>query len=1094
MLKTSAPSPPGEPQPRPPGEPKPYDVRRMFREAADRWPGSAAIRCGTFEMTYGQLELASDGVGAALRERGAGPGAAVAVASDQPEDVICGILGALKAGALFVPLDPRTPRRRLQAMLEVAAPAAFVVGEGLGAELAAAPGGGPEILRMRGGALAGANGSGALELAEIGPDDPCYLYFTSGSTGQPKAITGRFKSIAHFIRWEIDTLGVAAGWRVSQLINPSFDAFLRDVFVPLCAGGTICIPPDRETFADARRFLAWLGEEGIQLVHCVPSFLRMLLHGETGPLPALRYVLTSGEPLLPADVKRWQERHGASTQLVNLYGPSETTMTKLVYFVAPTDGDRRTIPIGKPMPGARALVLDPHGKVCPPRAVGEIYIRTPYRSLGYYGRPELSAAVFVPNPFTQDPDDLIYRTGDLGRILEDGNFEFLGRKDGQVKIRGVRIELAEIENLLLSHPRVRETAVVDLANPDGTRFLCAYVVVDGEAGAAVPEGLRDFLAESLPEHSLPSVFVALEELPRTLSGKVDRRALPSPERVRESRDLALELPRTPTEEIVAGLFTRILGLGRIGIHESFFELGGHSLLATQVLSRVRSAFEVEIPLRALFAHPTVAGLAGEVEAALREAGSGGPRAGLLLPSIAGFHQDRGSPPPLSFGQERFWKGRHREARAVPATIPLLVALAGELDLVCLRRALQELVDRHEVLRTTFRDGPAGPLQAIAGELAVHLPLVDLGRVAHAGQWPEIERWSIHDLRSPFDYERGPLFRLTVFRRSERESVVLCILHHSAFDAWSEAVLIGEVSALYNAFRAGRRSPLRPLAVQYQDFARWQRQIVAGEALAGEVTFWREALRGAVPVDLCAGRPRPAERVFAAGSDTFGVPEALESKLETFAAEHRVTMFMTLLAAFKALLRQESGQDDMVVTSLFANRNQAEVEDLIGYFSVGLPLRTFGARTFRELLEQVSAVTLAAHEHPTILYDQVLEGASFLEPGDRGSMTSFRVMFQVAKIPPPAEQSFSDLEVSRLALDTGRIGQDLTLFLSQAARLSGRFRYSRGVLGPERVARMRESFLRILESAVEDPDLPLAELPPPAAGTERPRHEGEGAFR
>ncbi|MBV8200260.1 MAG: amino acid adenylation domain-containing protein, partial [Acidobacteria bacterium] len=904
MLTASAPSPPDKPQPGQGGEPKPFDVRRMFREAADRWPGSPALRRGPLEMTYGDLDLASDRLAAALRERGAGQGAAVAILCEQPEDVICGVLGALKAGAVFVPLDPRTPPLRLRAMLEVAAPAAFVVGEGPaadgaagvagapgaaganGAELAAARDGGPPVLHMSGGALLGAGGDGPGELEEIGPDDPCYLYFTSGSTGQPKAITGRFKSIAHFIRWEIETLGVGPGWRVSQLINPSFDAFLRDVFVPLCAGGTVCIPPDRETLASTGRFLAWLAEEDIQLVHCVPSFLRTLLHGDAAPLPALRYVLTSGEPLLPADVKRWGEKHGTSTRLVNLYGPSETTMTKLVYFVEPADAGRRTIPIGKPMPGAQALVLDPHGKVCPPRAVGEIYIRTPYRSLGYHGRPDLTAEVFVRNPFTKDPDDLIYKTGDLGRVLEDGNLEFLGRKDGQVKIRGVRIELAEIENLLLSHPRVKETVVVDLANPDGTRFLCAYVVVDGQQGKAPTEGLRDFLAASLPEHSLPSAFVALDELPRTLSGKVDRRALPSPERARETSDLDLERPRSATEEVLAGLFAEALGLGRIGIHESFFEIGGHSLLAAKVLARVRSAFDVEVPLRALFAQPTVAGLALRIEQ-LRRGGAA------EAPTIGSFRHDRGSPPPLSFAQERYWAGRHLEARTVASTVPLLMHLEGPFDRGCLRRALAALIDRHELLRTSFREGPAGPFQVIHAAVPVAIREVDLGRLPAAQRLAAVKRFSILDGRLPFDYERAPLLRVTLFRCAAEEHLLLFTIHHVAADWWSVSILFREVSLLYAAFRAGRPSPLPPPVAQFQDFARWQRRLSREEEEASQVTFWRDHLRGAVPLDLArrsGGRPRPGARTYAAGVEGVSVPAELETQLEAFSARHGVTLF------------------------------------------------------------------------------------------------------------------------------------------------------------------------------------------------------------
>jgi amino acid adenylation domain-containing protein len=1054
-----------------PSEAKPYDVRRMFREVAGHRPASVAIRSGDFRMTYGELDLASDRVCSALRGLGVRPGATVAILSEKAVDVICGVLGVLKAGALFVPLDPRTPPRRLAAMLDIAAPTAFVAGDGLGADLAVARDGGLSMLCLTDGVLVGANGAVSAgdspELEELGPDDPCYLYFTSGSTGQPKAIAGRFKSIAHFVSWEIETLGVSADWRVSQLINPSFDAFLRDIFVPFCSGGTVCIPPDRETIADARRLLSWLAEEGIHLVHCVPSLFRTLLHVEPRPLPSLRYILMSGEPLLPIDIKRWTELYQSSTRLVNLYGPSETTMTKFAYFVEPSDGERRTIPIGKPMPGARALVIDPHGKVCPPRAVGEIYIRTPYRSLGYYGRQDLTAEVFVRNPFTEDQEDLLYKTGDLGRVLSDGNFEFLGRKDSQVKIRGVRIELDEIESLLLSHPRIRETAVVDLDDADKTKFLCAYVVLDDQAG---PAGLRDFLAEHLPEHSLPSAFVVLEELPRTLSGKVDRRALPLPEWVRKESGAAIDLPRSPAEEIMATLFAQVLCLGRVGIHESFFELGGHSLLATQLLSRVRSAFDVEIPLRDLFSRPTVAGLAAEIERLRRGAD------GQQVPTIASFRQDRSSPPPLSFAQERYWAGRHSEARTVAKTVPTLMHLAGPFDRLCLGQALAAIVDRHEILRTSFREGPEGPIQVVHPAVPLATPEVDLGRLGAAERMAEVRRFSILDGRLHFDYERPPLFRSTLFRCATEEHLLLFTIHHVASDWWSSAVLIREVSALYLAFSTGQPSPLPPLAVQFQDFARWQRRLSAQEALVSQVTFWREQLRDAVPIDLSAGR-RPFKRTFAAGGVDVEVPEELERQLEAFSAEQGATLFMTLLAAFKVLLRYESGQEDLVVPCSFANRNQIETEPLVGNFATGLPLRTrlAGVQTFRELLHRVRDVTLLAHDHPEIFYERVVEGMSFLEEGDRGGPNTFRIMFLLVK-QPPAEEIDSDLRIANLPIDTGKIRLDLSLRLIQGNRLAGRFRYNRDVLDQARVLGMRDRFFRILAAIVANPECLLAELP------------------
>ena len=827
--------------PRPSGESKPYDVRRLFQEVVRRFASSPAIRSGARRTAYGELDLAADGIAATLRARGVVPGSPVVILSEHAADVISAVLGALKVGCLFVPLDPRTPRHRLEAMLAVASPQAFLVGEGLDAELAAMLTGGP-LIRLVDGALAAqerAAGSAPQPLAEMGPDDPCYLYFTSGSTGQQKAITGRLKSIAHFIRWELEALGLEAGGvRVSQLVNPSFDAFLRDVFVPLCSGGTICIPPDRETITDSRLFLAWLAEEEIELIHCVPSLFRTLLQVAPRPLPMLRWVLMSGEPLLPTDVKHWVELYGKSARLVNLYGPSETTMTKFVYFVEPADGDRRTIPIGKPMPGARALVLDAHRKVCSPRAVGEIFIRTPYRSLGYFRRAELTAEVFVRNPFSQDPEDLIYKTGDLGRVLDDGNFEFLGRKDGQVKIRGVRIELAEIEDLLLASRRVREAAVVDREDANGTKYLCAYVVLDDRAGTA---GLRDHLAGYLPEYSLPSTFVVLDELPRTLSGKVDRRALPTPERMREESSGRVDLPRSPIENILVDLFAQILGISRVGIHESFFELGGHSLLATQVLTRVRSTFDVEVPLRDLFAEPTVAGLARQVERELSGGGSSAPPLVALRPA---------GPVRLSFAQERLWFLEALEPGGAVYSIPLAVHFRGPLRTALLARVLAVVERRHESLRTSFAELDGRPVQVVCPEARIVLRQVDLTGLAAERREIEMAARMAEEARQPFDLGRGPLARMLLLRLGSEEHVGLLVLHHAIADAWSLGVLVREISAGYEALSTGRAFPLPAPPIQYADFASWQRQWMTGAVLERHLAYWRSHLAGSPGGSTC----------------------------------------------------------------------------------------------------------------------------------------------------------------------------------------------------------------------------------------------------
>jgi len=581
----------------------------------------------------------------------------------------------------------------------------------------------------------------------------------------------------------------------------------------------------------------------------------------------------------------------------------------------------------------------------------------------------------------------------------------------------------------------------------------------------------------LPEYMIPAAFVSLAELPVTANGKLDRQALPAPV-VSSGEQRVLH---TPVEEITAGLWAELLGLAYVGPDDNFFELGGHSLIGAQLISRLRQTLEIDLPLRVLFEAPTVAGLAAEIERLRR--GDGGP----ALPTITSFRQDRSSPPPLSFAQERYWAGRHLEARSVASTIPTLMHLVGPFDGVCLRRAIAAVVDRHELLRTSFRDGPEGPVQVIHPAVPVALPEVDLERLGAAEQRAEVQRFSILDGRLHFDYERPPFFRSTLFRCGTEEHILLFTIHHVALDWWSRSVLLREVSALYLAFRAGQPSPLPPLVAQFQDFARWQRRLSREEAQASQVTFWREHLSGAVPIDLGnlrepgdlrSGRPHPSKRTFTAGSEVIQVPEELERQLDLFSAQQGVTLFMTLLAAFKALLHDETGQDDLVVPCSFANRNQLETESLIGNLATGLPLRTrlSGVRTFRELLQQVRDVTLLAHDHPDIFWEPVVEGMSFLEEGDRGGLTTFRILFLLIKEPPPGAQVASDLRFSRLPVDTGKIRLDLSLRFSQSAQLTGRFRYNRDVLDKARVLSLRDRYLRILAAIVADPERPLSELP------------------
>ena len=583
-------------------------IHRIIRRTAASRGDQLAVDAADHRLTYRELIDRVDALAATLTAQGAAPGALVAILADRIGEVIASMLATLEVGGAFVPLDTGFPIATLPAVIAEVAPRVWLAGPehaGTAAEIVRAQGLATTVLALDEIGAPGSQGGGPVATpTPVDPDAHCYVYFTSGSTGRPKGIAGRLKAIDHFVRWEIETFELGPDTRVSQLTSPAFDAFLRDAFVPLAVGGTVCVPPGRDVLLDGRRLADWIEQQGLSLVHCTPSLFRSLLAADLGGrrFPALRHVLLAGEALLPSDVRRWHAVFGERIELVNLYGPSETTMVKFFYRVRPEDGSAQFVPIGQPMAGARAVVVDDKGQVCRTNKVGEIYIRTPYRTLGYLHQSELTRQVFIQNPWSDLPDDIVYKTGDLGRVREDGNFEYIGRRDQQVKVRGVRIETGPIEDLLRDHPQVAEAVVVAREDTQGNKFLCAYVVgMEGQKELET-SSLGAYLRGRLPEAMVPSVFVPMEALPRTLSGKVNRQGLPDPGSLLRREHVA---PRTLVEEELCAIFAELLAVPRMSIRDSFFELGGHSLSATLMLSRIRARLGVEVPLRQVFQTPTV---------------------------------------------------------------------------------------------------------------------------------------------------------------------------------------------------------------------------------------------------------------------------------------------------------------------------------------------------------------------------------------------------------------------------------------------------------------------------------------------------------
>ncbi|TSC19397.1 condensation domain-containing protein, partial [Corallococcus sp. Z5C101001] len=778
-------------------------------------------------------------------------------------------------------------------------------------------------------------------------------------------------------------------------------------------------------------------------------------------LPPLNEVITAGEQLqvTPALVSFFERL--PDCVLENQYGPSETHAASAWRASGTPSPWPPLPPVGTPLPSTQVYVLDPRREPCPIGVPGELFIGGEGLAHGYHARPDLTAERFVPSPFSSTPGARLYRTGDKARWLADGQLEFLGRLDGQVKLRGFRVELGEVEAALRALPGVRDVVALVREDTPGSRRLVAYVV-HPEASFS-PEALRHALARRLPEYMLPSALVRMDLLPLTPSGKVNRNGLPIP-----TEDAAagaeFRAPLTAVEKVIADIWASLLGLPRVGTQDHFFELGGHSLLATQVVSRLREAFQVELSLRVLFEAPTVAELAARLEDLLH-----GTR---RRPIPALVPQPRGERIPQSFSQQRLWFISQLDTSAHAYNVPLATRLRGALDARALEQALGALIRRHEVLRTTFDEVDGQPVQRISPAWDFTVRREDVGPADAAA----LQRWVEAEAHLPFDLRRGPLVRATLSRLAEDDHVLVLNFHHSVFDGWSIAVLQRELDALYLARRQGTEASLPPMPLQYADHALWQRDALQGDVLEEQVSWWREQLAGVPPVlDLPTDKPRPPVQTFHGAYLQRPLSSALSSALIALGQREGTTLFMTLLAGFQALLSRYSGQEDIVVGSPISGRNRREVEGLIGFFVNTLVLRTeaSSSRSFRQLLRRVRESCLGAFAHQDLPFEQLVDALKPPRDLSRAPLIQTLFVLQQAAVP----LSLPGLQAEEVPFQTGVSRFDLMLFVRESEQgLTAFWEYNTALFEEATLDRMAAHYMRLLEGAVRDPESPLAALP------------------
>jgi amino acid adenylation domain-containing protein len=1038
-------------------------------------PAQAAVEDPVLAYSYGELDGLSSRLAAALAAAGVCSGEVVAIWAHRSAPMVLAMLGVLRAGAAFTVFDPSYPPARTREYLELARPRALVMIPAAGplpalveeACLAA------EVALVDPAALPA---QGLVAEVEVSADGLSHIAFTSGSTGRPKAVLGRHASTTAFLPFLAEKFGMGRGDRQSMLSALPHDPLHRDVFIPLCLGGTVVIPDPERMFSPG--YLAdWVAEKEVGQLNLVPALLQVLTHGEPGrplaQLPSLRRVFTVGDVLQRSEVDALF-RVAPNVACVNLYGSTESQRA-LSYLELPrtldaldrrgelgTGGlEKAALPLGRGMDGLQLLVLGPSGQPAGAGELGEIYLRSHYLARGY-ADPAETAERFLANPFSSEPGDRLFRSGDLGRYLPDGQVELVGRADSQVKLRGFRIELQEIEAALLRHPAIGQAVVIVRENAAGDKSLAAYLVA--EAGEAAPSRaeLRAHLLATLPEYMVPSSFTVLPALPLTPTGKVDRRALPAPPAEAKAGHRP---PETQHQAMLAEIFAGLLGREEIGLDDDFFELGGHSLLATRLLARIRDSFGVELPLRKVFESPSLEELAATLAAAQADESQSAEQ----MPPIRKV--DLGEPQPLSFSQQRLFFLDQLEPDSPAYVIRGALRLRGSLDLAALEKTFEAIVARHAALRTRFVLVEGEARQVIDQPSAWTLVAEKIDG------WQEVEAAAAEFASRGYDLGRDAMLRTRLLELAEDDHVLLLAMHHIVSDGWSVGILIREIGAFYSSFSGAGTAPELPeLPVQYADYAAWQLATMQGGRLERQLGYWKRHLEGAPPLlELPADLPRPEVASSRGATLTFSIGKETTAAAKSFARGHGSTLFMVLLGAWAGVLSRWSGQDEVVIGTPIAGRRQSELENLIGFFVNTLPLRIdLGGRpSFAELCGRVRELSLGAFAHQELPLERLV--AEMDTGRDMGRAPIFQTMFALQNV-PGGSLELGGLQLERVDFERRQALFDLSLVIAEKdGQLFADLEYSTDLFFESSARRWAGAFEMVLESALARPDLPLGRL-------------------
>jgi len=933
-------------------------VHHVFEDQVERTPDAIALEFEEQQITYRELNRQSNQLAHYLVTLGIGPEKLVGICVERSIEMVVGLLGILKAGGAYLPLDPAYPRERLRFMLEDSNISVLLTQQAL-LDRTRHTGLRPQYfdvcLDRDWPLIAQQNKKNPAQ--EVTSKNLAYVIYTSGSTGKPKGVQIEHRSLVNCLIAIANQIGLMPQDSWLAVTTISFDIAALELFSPLITGAKLVLANSEES-NDATRLVARLNTSQAHVMQATPSMWQLLF--ETGWQCPADFTILSGGEALP---RRLADRFVEGTDSVwNLYGPTESTIWSTLAKVTAND---ISVPIGRPIANTQIYILDPNLHPVPIGVPGELYIGGDGVSRGYLNQPELTEEKFIRNPFSQDANARLYRTGDLAKYLANG-IQFLGRIDNQVKIRGHRVELAEIEAMLIQHPAVEDGVVVAYARDSLLEHnLVGYIVPKHQPAPSVAD-LRGYLKQRLPDYMIPSLFVTLDALPLTPNGKINRNALPPPDVSRPELVKVIE-PRSELEQLVAQVWCDVLKLEKIGTHDNFFDLGGHSLLATRVVARLRAKFKIDLPLRKLFELPTVAQLADHIEILRRY------ERGIRTPPIVPVPHD--GQIPLAFSQRRLWFLDKLDPGLAAYNMPATFEIKGILEISALERALNEIINRHESLRTRIFEVNGHPYQEIMPALKITLPIIDVSHLSQAAASIEVERIAVEDARAAFDLGTAPLVRAKLLRLSDNRHVFILNFHHIVSDGSSVVVFFEELAMLYGSFLEGKPSPLVPLLVQFPDYCIWQSGILQSPEICLQLQYWRKQLEMCESVlNLPTDYRHGSVVSYCGAKQSVVLSDELTRRLRELGLQEGATIFMILLAGFYLLLSRHTGQRDLIVGAAVAGRNHPEIERVIGFFINVLALRAKipAEITFLKFLHQVRETCLDAYTHQDLPFERIIE--------------------------------------------------------------------------------------------------------------------------